>query len=565
MIEIDGPLSEAIGLAVLHLLWQGVLVAGVLAVVLKVLSKSFANARYLLSCCALASLVILGIVTARNSYEAGTGSLLPASAATVVTNEPETIAPGEVAPAPLAFVEMHSSTIGFIWLLGVTILSTRLVVTWNRTRGLMASTAPVSTEFENVAARLALALGVDKVVRLAQSAAVEVPSVAGFLRPVILFPASSLSGLSIRQLEMILAHELAHIRRHDYVVNMLQSVAETLLFYHPAAWWISRQIRIERENCCDDLAVATCGDALEYARALAVLEELREGPALAVAANGGSLLDRVKRLIGTREKNMVNGWTAVAAALSFAVVMTVTSLPLQADRDTPTPPPPVVPVVEVDVVAPRPAVAPRIAPTPRPAIAIAPIPAVMADPDFDFEHDFDVDVELPEIPATPETPMIPPLAPIPAGSPAPAPMAMAAIAAFDFDFGDDSPGDDKPMTESGPLTVDELIALRIHRVTPDYIAEMRNVFGSLTLRQVRQLKTMNVSAKYIADMRAAGVNITTPREAIQLKTYNVTPEFVRSLAAAGYSKLSPRDLARLAVAGVNADFIREMSKYRDKK
>ena len=562
MIAIDGPLSEAIGLAVLHLLWQGVLVAGVLAIALKILAKSTANARYLLSCSALAGLVILGVVTARNSYEPGTESSLPALAMTepVTTEESEAVATGEVAHAPLAFVEMHSSTIAFIWLLGVTILSARLVVTWNRTRGLMASTAPVSPEFESVAARLSLALGVDRLVRLAQSAAVEVPSVAGFLRPVILVPASSLSGLSVRQLEMILAHELAHIRRHDYLVNMLQSVAETLLFYHPAAWWISRQIRIERENCCDDLAVATCGDALEYARALAVLEELREGPAMAVAANGGSLLDRVKRLIGTREKNMVNGWTAVAAALSFAVVMTVTSLPLQADRDTPAPPAP--PVAEVNVVAPRPPVAPRIAPTPLPAVAIAPRAVAVPDPEIDFDEDFEVDVELPEIPPVPETPMIPPL---PAGTPAPAPMAMAAVAAFDFDFGDDTGSDEKPMTESGPLSVDELIALRIHRVTPEYIAEMRNVFGSLTLRQVRQLKTMDVSAKYIADMRAAGVNITTSREAIQLKTFNVSPEFVRSLAAAGYTKLSPRDLTRLAVAGVNADFIREMSKYRDKK
>ena len=564
MIAIDGPLSEAIGLAVLHLLWQGVLVAGVLAIALKLLAKSTANARYILSCAALAGLLILGVVTASNSYQPETVSTPTAFApAETPMTATETIAAGEVTRAPLAFVEMHSSTIGFIWLLGVTILSTRLVVTWNRTRGLMASTAPVSNEFENAAARLALALGVDKVVRLAQSAAVEVPSVAGFLRPVILVPASSLSGLSVRQLEMILAHELAHIRRHDYLVNMLQSVAETMLFYHPAAWWISRQIRIERENCCDDLAVATCGDALEYARALAVLEELREGPALAVAASGGSLLDRVKRLIGTKEKRMVNGWTAVAAALSFAVVMTVTSLPLQADRDTPAPAPPATPVAAVEVVAPRAVVAPRVTPTPRPAVAIAPRVVAVVDPDFDFEDDFDVDVELPEIPPAPETPMIPALPPAPAGTPAPAPMAIAAVAAFDFDFGDDS--DDKPMTESGPLTVDELIALRIHRVTPEYIAEMRNVFGALTLRQVRQLKTMDVSAKYIADMRTAGVNITTPREAIQLKTHNVTPEFVRSLAAAGYSKLSPRDLARLAVAGVNADFIREMSKYRNKK
>ena len=91
----------------------------------------------------------------------------------------------------------------------------------------------------------------------------------------MLLPASALAGLSPQQLEAILAHELAHIRRHDYLVNLLQTLVETLLFYHPAVWWLSRRIRIERENCCDDLAVSLCGDPVAYAKALADLEELR--------------------------------------------------------------------------------------------------------------------------------------------------------------------------------------------------------------------------------------------------------------------------------------------------
>ena len=119
------------------------------------------------------------------------------------------------------------------------------------------------------------------------------------MKPVVLLPASALAGLTPQQLEAILAHELAHIRRHDYLVNLLQTLVETLLFYHPAVWWLSRRIRIERENCCDDLAVSLCGDPCTYARALADLEALR-GPArsLAMAANGGSLLQRVRRLLG---------------------------------------------------------------------------------------------------------------------------------------------------------------------------------------------------------------------------------------------------------------------------
>src|ERR687891_1536007 len=103
-----------------------------------------------------------------------------------------------------------------------------------------------------------------------------------------------MSGLSAQQLEAILAHELAHIRRHDYLVNLLQTLVETLLFYHPAVWWLSRRIRLEREHCCDDLAVSLCGDPYTYASALADLEQLRGSGQLVVAATGGSLLQRVR-------------------------------------------------------------------------------------------------------------------------------------------------------------------------------------------------------------------------------------------------------------------------------
>ena len=142
---------------------------------------------------------------------------------------------------------------------------------------------------------------VSRPVRLCESALVEVPTVIGWLSPVVLVPASALAGLSPRQLEAVLAHELAHIKRHDYLVNLLQTFVETLLFYHPAVWWVSGQVRREREFACDDAAIAACGgDALPYARALAELEHLRGGVArLVVAANGGSLLQRIKRLVQT--------------------------------------------------------------------------------------------------------------------------------------------------------------------------------------------------------------------------------------------------------------------------
>ena len=131
----------------------------------------------------------------------------------------------------------------------------------------------------------------------------------------MLLPASAITGLDPDQLAALLAHELAHIRRYDYLVNLIQTAIETLLFYHPAAWWISRRIRIERENCCDDIAVSACGDRLIYARALVALEQTRTTqPALALAAAGASLRPRIRRILAQPDTS-ATAWPAAAIAL----------------------------------------------------------------------------------------------------------------------------------------------------------------------------------------------------------------------------------------------------------
>jgi beta-lactamase regulating signal transducer with metallopeptidase domain len=153
-----------------------------------------------------------------------------------------------------------------------------------------------------------------------ESAKVLVPSAVGFFRPVVLLPTSALVGLSPEQVESLLAHELAHIRRHDYLVNVFQSVVETLLFYHPAVWWVSRRIRVERENCCDDLAVSISGNRLLYARALADMAGLdRCRRELTVAGDGADLTSRIRRVMGVSANvsSRLTSWWAGAILLAL--------------------------------------------------------------------------------------------------------------------------------------------------------------------------------------------------------------------------------------------------------
>jgi hypothetical protein len=205
------------------------------------------------------------------------------------------------------------------WTLGVLICSVRLAGGWWQARRLVTiGTRPVAERWDRVKAELAVRLELSRPVRLLESSRVAVPIVIGWLKPTLLVPTAVLAGMHPQELEAVLAHELAHIRRHDYLVNLVQSSLETLLFYHPGVWWVSHVVRSEREHCCDDLAVAACGDAVLYARALTSIEITRHhNPGLVLAISGSPLLARVRRLLGVREPvSTSSGWVvAVLTAL----------------------------------------------------------------------------------------------------------------------------------------------------------------------------------------------------------------------------------------------------------
>lgn len=196
------------------------------------------------------------------------------------------------------------------WSLGVIVCSLRPLLGWRTLRRLRRlGTSAVSDEVLTAMGRVSRRLGVRRATRVMQSTLAQAPVVVGYLRPVILLPVSLMTDIPTRQLEAILAHELAHVRRHDFVVNLLQTLVETIFFYHPAVWWLSRQIRIEREHCCDDLAVIVLGSRVEYGRALLAVEELRgQRPLLALGAAGGSLLSRIRRIADATPAHRAATW-----------------------------------------------------------------------------------------------------------------------------------------------------------------------------------------------------------------------------------------------------------------
>ena len=291
-------IAHALSVALLDFVWQGLLTAFLLWAALFVLQNRSPRARYLASCIALALMAMLPVVTACLVYAAPTAS--PASAGWIAA-APRTLRaamPDQAGPSTARAANWARWALP-AWSLGVLLFSLRLVWASRQISALRRQSKPPEDAVLALVARLQERIQTARPVRVLISAVGDCPSVVGWIKPVVLIPASTLLGLTPQQLEAVLAHELAHILRYDYLVNMLQTVVETLLFYHPAVWWASARIREQRELCCDDLAVASCGDALSYARALARLERLRiTTPRLALGSAGGSLLHRIQRITG---------------------------------------------------------------------------------------------------------------------------------------------------------------------------------------------------------------------------------------------------------------------------
>jgi GWxTD domain-containing protein len=224
------------------------------------------------------------------------------------------------------------------WFAGVILFHLRGIASWMSARGLrQKGVCRAPDRWQEMLNRLRKRLQVSTPVGLLETVCSQTPAVIGWLRPVILFPVELLAAMPAGQIEAILLHELAHIRRRDYLVNLLQTVVEGFLFYHPAVWWISSVIRTEREDCCDDLVVAVHGNAHEYATALTALEENRWAanqalPAVAsLSATGGVLMKRIRRLLYPQESPQA----LLTPVLSAGLLVAVTAMALTAWQSKP--------------------------------------------------------------------------------------------------------------------------------------------------------------------------------------------------------------------------------------
>ena len=332
-IAFVGPtLAEALGWTLLHSLWQGLVIFLLLLIGLHLARRYSPILRYRMAVIALLGLLVWVIYTFHSYYI----QLSPG-----LTSHPrEFVLAPFVAPLPNSlyeasfweqlyqvfqqFIQQYAHELAGVWLLGVALFVVRwagsLYYTYQLRRTM---TVPAMESWQQKVQHISSKLGIQRKVGLMESARVEVPMVVGHLKPLILFPLGMISGLSPIQVESIIAHELAHVKRYDFLVNLLLSFVEILFFYHPVYWWISARISDERELCCDDLAVGVTGNPRAYAEALMEMESLLQTPSLGLAIQGrkNHLLGRIKRIcLGEQEvQKSETGKIGLTLSLLFVI------------------------------------------------------------------------------------------------------------------------------------------------------------------------------------------------------------------------------------------------------
>jgi beta-lactamase regulating signal transducer with metallopeptidase domain len=489
---------HALGWALLHFLWQGAALAALAATAMA--AGRNASARYFIGMSGLVLMLAAPVAT----------FFVEIAAAHPPSAQPAAYVASGISAAkiPLFIASPFSPAspdalrwlVG-AWLIGVVALSLRsfggfLLIERERRKRFIA----VPDSVLEVCITLQDHLGITRAIRYWQCRSLQSPAVLGWFRPIVMLPVCALTGLSSQQLESVIAHELAHIKRLDSFVNVFQICVETLLFYHPAVWWLNRCIRNEREHCCDDIAVAVCGRPLEYARALTLMEQWRSAPGLAMAVTGGSLSARIARLLGLKSAgNNMRGAGITASVLCLTTALLAGNALLGVAH----------PVASVHAAI-RSA-APRVASLVQ--AAAASIPSKKPSPAQNAEK------------------MAPP------------------SSASSYIDGLKSVG----LTD---LTADQLIALKVQDVTPEYVRGLNEQGLHPGVDKIIAMRVQDVTPEYVHDLRALGINADESR-IIAMRVQGVTPEYVRGLKDVGLNPGVDR-LISLRVQGVTPEYVRDL-------
>lgn len=542
---------RAVGWALLHFVWQGTALAAFAAGAMAMSRR--AAVRYAvgvgaLTLMLLAPLATLAFLWQEHSGVADTGKSSPLAAVAWPNARGRAAASGPAeTPSTLSVDALALPWLVEAWLLGVTFFSLRsaggfLLLERERRRQSLVARPWVLELCYGMQDRLRL----NRAVEYCECAWLQAPAVIGWFRPVVFLPVTALTGLSEDQLRSVIAHELAHIQRLDPFVNVFQVGVETLLFYHPAVWWLNKKIRAEREHCCDDVAVTACGNAVEYARALALMEQWRSAPALAMAANRSPLTERIVRVLGLktlgsgiRGIGLTGSALCLTAALIAGNALLGMARPKVAGGTTPQNMP------GAETLA-------RAAAKPSAAVA-----AAQAEAAAESAASAAADEQSSPSSSSPES-----------SSSAPASSYLDSMKAAGLN----------------DLSIDQLIALKIQGVTPEYVREMRALGLNPDAENLIAMKVQDITPEYVKELRDAGLNpdrnqiiglkvqgadVAYYRELkdagiqpdvnqlIALKVQGVTPEYVRGLRAAGFTLTADHVIA-MKVQDVTPEYVREI-------
>jgi bla regulator protein blaR1 len=551
---ISPNLLQALGWTLLHFIWQGAALAALFAVANTACRR--ATTRYALAVITLVLMMAAPVITFTSLIQQKDPAVRygaqGASASAVKPVQGVSVKARPGAPVPEIPTSQPVGILWFVeaWFLGVVLLSLRtagglfLIERMRR-----KEIKPVARELFEKCLVLQKKMGLERVIRYCECLRLDAPAVLGWVRPVVLLPTRALTGLSEEQIEMVIAHELAHIRRLDCFVNLFQISVETLLFYHPAVWWVSQRIRTEREHCCDDEAVALCGDPVNYARALTLMEEWRAAPSLMMAANRSPLSKRVVRLLGLdgpagrfRMAGLLVGITCLAGAmLAGNAFLGVAHAALGSKANVTQTQEPIRLAVAQEPGSSTIVVRPANASTYRKGFA--------STEQAGKDKDKDKERKATDRTANKESYLDAMEA---AGF-----KNLSADELIGMKIQGVTPAYVKEIHDLGMKpTAEEFIGMRVQGITPEYIRDMRSIAPNLGVDGLIGMKVQGITPQYANEMRGLGLK-ADPENLIGMKVQGITPEYVKGIETLGF-KPDSDELIGMKVQGVTPDYVRGM-------